>query len=602
MPTAGTTHHIVLNGVGYMLRVDRDGLRYKRSEVPFSVPRRADTFGRQGLTRPGQDNDGFASGVLGDFGEGGYARGHGVDARTGDGARISAKLESVSSGAVQLSDMADFNGTVYATGLTGAALMVYKYSSGGNSFSELSGTGVNPDRLVAFGNVLWVVQGPSNIAFRVTTGDAANQASGANAGTPLSLGRSGLYMLALDGPGSTRFLRWATLYGGAPVTVAWTQQAESGDSQEEARTAIVSLDDDFYLCKDDGLYRVVISADGTTATMARVVDFGLSDSVNGAAIVTFAGKVYYRVRERLKAWNGSSESDVTPPPTLSGSGGPATVRHAVQALAASARWLFAVTKSDESTPALELWAFDGDRWEHLHQIASASGVAAGALWASASVNRLLINYYTGAAWATLKMDLRSDSDLPSAVFNTTGNFLYLAAVDGGLPDVVKRWHSVAIRGELDGTNQVDVEYWDGNSWELVSTLSAEGEAAFGSTVTGKSLWLRLELKGAAATTPVVREVGVNFDYLPGPLRTIEFEAVLGPNVKGLDGVAEANSAATLLAALDTARAAGTVVTLVDPVVTSYSVRLTKVEVRPVRLVPESAVYGWYAAVEAEVVG
>ena len=75
----------------------------------------------------------------------------------------------------------------------------------------------------------------------------------------------------------------------------------------------------------------------------------------------------------------------------------------------------------------------------------------------------------------------------------------------------------------------------------------------------------------------------------------------------LAGTPEASTPTTLLAALESARAAGQVVSLSDPVVSATGgsallVRLTEVTVRGLRGVPDgSGQYGWRADVACEVV-
>ena len=608
MPTAGGTHHVVLDGVGYMLRQTADGLAYRRGETPYLVPRRAADVGRSALTRPGSDNGGFAAGVRPLFGQGGYTRAAGIDARAGDGLRIAARPEAVSGLAKRVTAWADFNGTVYAGAESGSALKVYKYNAGTNTFAEMAGAATDAARLVPMANTLWAVQSGGG-AIVIDTADTATAASGTNAAGLVELGRAGTRLVGLTGPGATRAVRWATLGGDAPPTLNFTTANEDGDPREPV-AGLAALGEDVYLAKRDGLYRVTFGG-GPSVSLSRVVDHSARrDADNFRALAVFQGALYYTIRDRLLRWTGSREEDVSPPPSLAGPAGEGVTRTVVKALASGSGWLWALAESDETARALTVWAYNGGRWEQVTQVVTGPSVAAGTLHVSPTVGRLLVNYSDGFGWNTVKIDLRATSDLPAAVFDPTGNVAYLAPVDGGLPDVTKRFHSVAVRGSgIGAATAVYVWYFNGLGWTSLGSLTSGsgGELLFPGVVTGKSVLVRLDLRSDGVATPVVREVGVTYDVLPGPAQTVEFEALLAPHLRLLDGGQETLTPTQLLAHLDAARAAGTVVTLADPVTSAaggapLAVRVTEVTVKTLLTTPDAGgQYGWLAHVRCEVV-
>lgn len=609
MPTAGTTHHIVLNGVGYMLRNGREGLAWKRSEVPYLVPRTAQGVERTSLTRPGGNNGGFIAGVGTKFGDGQYTFAHRVDGRLGDGLRVATQLGSTSGLTVQVNDFIDFNGAVWAATNSGANTRVYKLS--GTAFSQIAGlsAGASVDRLVTFEPYLWCL-GPNIAPFVINTADTPTATTGANSTDIDWMGRGGTWALALAEGGDASRLRWFATATGVSDTGGWNTIAENGDNWATV-CGIIGLNDDIYVAKVDGLYQG--SYNGTTsAALSRVLDFyPLINSGNFSVLEAWNDRLYFNIGPKLYRWDGSGAAeDVTPPVSVLNGAGRQVMGHAIKSVAAGNGWLWALTLSDAATPQVVLWAYNGDRWEMLYTLASHANAAAGALHYSRAREKLYINYYDGSSWAISSMDLRSTSDRPSASFNTSGNYIYLGPFDGGLPDLQKRFYSVVVRGkQMDSSNSVQVSYYDGASFTSLGTVTSNyGEVTFSGLggLTGRDLWLRLQLNSDGTTTPCLEEVSVTYDLLPGPQKAIEFEVMLGPNLKLLDGTSESNSPTTLLAALDTARAAGTVVALSDPVVSAtggsaINVRLTEVEVRGIRYVPSGGEYGWIASVKAEVV-
>lgn len=623
MPTAGVTHHLVLNGVGYMLRQTPDPpsgsgqahLAYRRGEEPYLVPRRADAVGRAALTRPGLDNGGFAAGPRLAFGHGGYARSEGVDARAGDGLRLATKAVSVTGLGVRLLAWADFNGTVYAGAASGAASRIYRYTVASNTFAELGGSAVDVARLVPTAGYLWAVPSGGG-PLVVNTANSVAAASGANANTLVDLTRSGARLVGVTAAGSGRSVTWCGLGGETLPSIPFTSAAEDGDPREPS-AGLAALGEAVYLAKRDGLYHVTWSGD--TVSLARVVDHtARRDPDNFKALAVFRDALYYTVRDRLYRFDGHTEADVSPPATVAGPLGDATTRYVVKALSSGSGWLWALTESDESPPSVHLWAMalsgspasGAVRWEQVATLAQAANAQAGSLHASAATNALFVNYYNGAGWLTQRLDLRATSDLPAPNFPTSGSYVYLAPLDGGLPDVPKRFHSVALRGSgLSASTAVAIAYWSGSSWISLGSLTtvSGGEILFPTVDTGRSLLLRLELRSDGTHTPVVSEVGVSYDILPGPARTVTFEALLAPHLRLLDGTAETVSPATLLANLDACRAAGAVVSLVDPVQSAgggnaLNVRVAEVTLTALVPTPTPGGYGWLAAVRCEVVG
>lgn len=356
--TAGVTHHLVLNGQGYMLHQSAHGLAYQRREAPYLVPRRADAVGRLALTRPGQDNGGFGQGVQTAFGQGGYARLHGCDARAGDGLRIATKLVSVTGLARQVNAWAEFNGTVYAATETGTALYVFKYNSTTNTFTENpAGGGAANRRLVAFANYLWVAARGGGVG-TVDTTDTATAASGANAAGIVDLARSGTRLLGVTGAGATRAVRWFGVGNDAPPTAGWTTANEDGDPRETVN-GLAALGETFYVGKADGLYELTLTTTPSASLSLAADHRACRDADNFKALVAFDGALYYTVRDRLYRFDGSSERDVSPPASVAGPTGEGVTRYVVKALAAGSGWLWALTESDETPRAIHLWAWRG---------------------------------------------------------------------------------------------------------------------------------------------------------------------------------------------------------------------------------------------------
>lgn len=613
---AGVTHHLVLNGQGYMLHQSTAGLAYQRREAPYLVPRRADAVGRAALTRPGEDNGGLGQGVQVAFGQGGYGRAQGCDGRAGDGLRIAGKLDGVTGLARQVNTWAEFNGTVYAGTETGASLCVFKYNAAGNSFSENAAPGAAEARLVAFANYLWLAVKAGG-AGTLDLADTAAGASGANSAGIVDLARSGTKLVGVTAAGATRAVRWASLGADAAPTLGFTTANEDGDPREPL-AGIVALGETFYLAKLDGLYRLTLNSTTPSASLSLVADHRRRrDAGNFRALVAFGDRLYYNVRDRLYSFDGATERDVSPPASVVGPTGEAVTRYSVKALAAGSGWLWALTESDETPRAVHLWGYtpgggtgNGQRWEQVLMVVTASDAAAGSLHYSPSTSRLFLNTYSSGGWATTKVDLRATSDLPGPSYEPSGNVCYLPPIDGGLPEVVKRWHAVVLRGGgFSAATPVVVTYWTGATWALVGSLSSGlgGELPFPASVTLKHLLLRLDLRSNGTATPIVREVGVTYDVLPGPARVVEFEAVLAPNLRLLDGTVEADTPTALLANLDQCRAAGAVVSLADPVTSAtgaapLTVRVVDVALKTLLAIPTAGgQYGWLVAVRCEVV-
>ena len=191
-----------------------------------------------------------------------------------------------------------------------------------------------------------------------------------------------------------------------------------------------------------------------------------------------------------------------------------------------------------------------------------------------------------------------------------GYDLYVMPIDGGLPDVQKRFHSVVVRGaNIGGGTQVVVQARQGVMWTTIGTVTANrGEVVFSAGgYVASQLVLRLDLQGTSAASPCLREVGVTYDVMSAPLKVVEFEALIAPGLRLLDGTTEANTPTTLLAGLEALRAGTAVVDLADPVVSATAgsalkVRVSDVTIEALLSEPKSGQYGWVARVSCEVVG
>ncbi|MFN8498670.1 MAG: hypothetical protein U0641_12530 [Anaerolineae bacterium] len=219
---------------------------------------------------------------------------------------------------------------------------------------------------------------------------------------------------------------------------------------------------------------------------------------------------------------------------------------------------------------------------------------------------MFANAYNGSTWSTYKMDLNTFGDRPAAGAGATGNYCYLPGLDGGLPGESKLWRYVSIRGSgFSAQRPVGVEYWNGSTWVSAGSVNL----AYGGTVTipnggyvDTRLIVRLDLQTDGVMSGAVREVSAGYVVLPDPIPMTEFEVLLGPVVRKLDGTTEARTPAQLLTALLAVRASGQVAQLADPYTSAQglsarAVRVQEVEVKAMRPSPNAGgAYGWFAQV------
>ncbi|MFN8473755.1 MAG: hypothetical protein U0822_16315 [Anaerolineae bacterium] len=608
---AGVTHHLVLNSVGYMLRRTKDGLAWTRAEAPFLVPRQGAALSRDVLSRPETSSGQLLGGYGLDWGGGKYARGQGIDARL-DGARAASSQSTVSSGGVQWSGGIDLPGVdAYLAGATGSTSRVYRYSVGGNSVAEQTGATASGALTIAFQNngFVWFNQAGGAVKAMCVSNAGASLGPTATA-TTVAGARDSAYAWMFDIQVSTQKLHRVLLAGLTDVAGTWTgpTNALSGDVLSVVQSAFSYLGQ-VYLCRRDGVYSVTwdgVLAD--SAVLTRVIENrNFQTSTAFVQWTEFQGSMYFLLGDRVWKWTGGNTyENVSPGNFFVSTSGEGTIALAVRSLSAGKGWLWALAESDEATAGVYLLAYNGSRWEMIRQVVAGSGAAAAGIHASSIANRVLMSAYNGSSWSTYKMDLNTFGDRPASGTPATGNYCYLPGMDGGLPGESKLWRYVSVRGSgFSVSRPVAVEYWNGSSWTAAGSLNL----AYGGTVTipnggyvDTRLLLRLDLQTDGTMSGAVREVSAGYVVLPDPIPMTEFEVLLGPVVRKLDGTTEARTPAQLLTALLSARASGQVVQLADPYtsaqgLSSRAVRIQEVEVKAMRPSPNvSGAYGWFATV------
>lgn len=607
---AGVSHHLVLNGVGYMLRRGKSGLVWKRGEAPFLVPRQGGALSRDVLSRPEVSSGYLGAGYGLEASAGKYARGQGIDARL-DGPRAAASQAVVSGGGVQWSGGVDLASVepMFA-GANGSASRVYRYSLGGGTMAEQTGLTAAGQLTFAFqaNNTAWfcVAGGGANCVTVVGGGAAA--AAGSTNGAAVGARDSTYGWLAL-GAGASQKVMGASLKGLTNAT-GWTASAAfaAGDVVSAVQ-GMFSYQEKMYLARRDGVYQLgwdMLS--GSVCSQTRVLEnrnFQLATAYGGW--VEFSGAMYFLLADRVWRWTGGATyTEVSPPNFFVSTSGEGTIALAVRSLSAGKGWLWALAESDESPAGVYLLAYNGARWEMVRQVVAGSGALAGGVHASGQANKVFANAYNGSTWSTYKMDLNTFGDRPAAGAGATGNYCYLPGLDGGLPGESKLWRYVSIRGSgFSAQRPVGVEYWNGSTWVSAGSVNL----AYGGTVTipnggyvDTRLIVRLDLQTDGVMSGAVREVSAGYVVLPDPIPMTEFEVLLGPVVRKLDGTTEARTPAQLLTALLAVRASGQVAQLADPYTSAQglsarAVRVQEVEVKAMRPSPNAGgAYGWFAQV------
>ncbi len=615
---AGVTHHLVLGSQGYMLRRNvakgESALRWRRGEAPYLVPRQGGALSRDVLSRP-ETSSGFLGAGYGlTWGSGVYGRGQGIDARL-DGVRAAASSVAVTSGDKQWTSGIDLQGyDAVLAGVTGSGTSrVYRYVPGSNSLSEIAGAAASGSLSVMFQS--------SGFAWFAQAGNTANAMTISNAGTALGPSstakaaagcRDQRYGYLVQAASATQKLAYVPL-AGLTNSTAWTATPTSGaldgDREYSQVQGMFGYQDKVYLARRDGVYLVTLDTVGGTVALSRVFENrNLISATAYGAFCEFGGAMVFTLGDRVWKWSGGSTyQDVSPPNLFVSSSGEGTVALAVRSLSTGKGWLWALADSDESPAGTYLLAYNGARWEMVRQVVAGSGAVSAGLHYSGIANKVLASVYNGSAWATYKMDINTFGDRPAAGTPATGNYCYLPGMDGGLPGESKLWRYVSVRGSgFSASRPVAVEYWNGSSWVSIGSLSA----TYGDMLVipnggyvGTRLLLRLDLQTDTTASGSVREVAAGYVVLPDPIPQTEFEVLLGPVVRKLDGTVETRTPAQLLTTLLNARASGQVVQLADPYtsaqgLSSRAVRIQEVEVRAMRPGPNAGgAYGWYASVK-----
>ncbi len=612
--SAGVTHHLVIGTQGYMLRRTKQGLAWKRGEAPYLVPRQGGALSRDVLSRP-ETSSGFLGAGFGmDWGGGKYARGQGIDARL-DGVRAASSLTAVTNGALQWTGGIDLQGyDACLGGVTGSnSSRIYRYRPTQNDLVEVT-NGVAGGRMtVGFQGNLY--------AWFCQSGGASNMMTISNAGTALAnnstvgvsaAAKDSLYAYGVQIEGNTQKVVYIVQAGLTNATIWNTSTNVLGGDRQSTVQGMVGYQDKVYLARRDGIYQLTVDTPAVangTATLTRVVENrNLQSSTAFSAFCEFGGAIYFLMADRVWKWTGgASYTEVSPPNLFVSATGEGTVALAVRSMSTGKGWLWALADSDEATPGVYLLAYNGARWEMIKQVVAGAGAVSGGIHYGGIANRVLVSAYNGSAWATYKMDVNTFGDRPASGTPSTGNYLYLPGMDGGLPGESKLWRYVSVRGSgFSAQKPVAVEYWDGANWVAVGSLSAVYGAVLAipnGGYIGTRLLLRLDLQTDATASGAVREVAAGYVVLPDPIPQTEFEVLLGPVVRKLDGATEAKTPAQLLTTLLAARASGQVVQLADPYtsaqgLSSRAVRIQEVEVRAMRPGPNgTGQYGWYAQVK-----
>jgi hypothetical protein len=412
----------------------------------------------------------------------------------------------------------EFNGTIYAGTSNGD---VYKWDGVDDRWEQVGTTldaGVTD--MERWMGSLWVAVGPSDNAYKITTGNVVTQQ--AWAAEYFSVGFGYLW----------RSVANQVFYDEATDLSSWSTAITVGSS-DYSIVGMAPLEDDMYVSTSQALWRI-----GAGDYVYGVTLWGYYDDTNGQGLINHQGSLYapqgntvWRISANTPLLNIWSREEPLP-------AGRAGV---VKALAGTNRELLALIEPDDANGPPSVWSWNQEGWHFITQLPP--GIGGSTLIYDANTQCVWVFDGTGFAWnVRVPLNIPVPQQDEAAVYAPTG-WMETGVYYGNLKEIIKDFDSVTVLGDnLSDDNPVKV-YWrtadtvtgnlvteagdaltteDGesiivetNPWSLLGTITASNQMLRWTDydVRPNSIDLNLGLQLSTqdkTATPVVRAVIVRY--------------------------------------------------------------------------------------------
>lgn len=322
-----------------------------------------------------------------------------------------------------------------------------------------------------------------------------------------------------------------------------------------------------YIIRPDGLWLL------ENKICTPVLDY--SDQASTTNFRTWAeynGLLTFPIRDRIKQWNGSRVTDITPPQWSDifpyGTYGRFT------GMVKVGDFLYVIGRTNEASWSEDLLCWDGVGWHKLNRLVSASTTdAIVAAFYDVFNNRLWYHYDSATADHTDYIQFQSQSDYPYADFPTSGTHqLVSSRLDMGYRRVRKSMRSLLVEasGIVSGHQALKVYYSiDGATFVLWSTITANGVTELllpGSFNSVEFYYMQLAVQFTTddtALTPVLEGLTVKFIMRPQVAYGHSMTIIWGDNLQ-YGTMKDSRNLMDLRTDLRTARNSAAPIAYVDP--------------------------------------
>lgn len=557
MPTVGTTHEIIINGVGY--RIKQPVGQYMRYRATDFAPK----ISTGELTHA--DLDGWSVWTTTDWSGGvcleRWAKGkdnkffytEGAESRIRDRLTMGGKWNGAAL-AKQVSAFIEYAGDLYAL----CTDSVQKYNNATNAWSSSTALSVAPIVGAVLGTYMALALGDST-DMKKFNGTTWSDVTGIKA-RAFAVWKEALWRATANTIMSTTDL--------SPATPTWTAAVTIGSADSVINTLIVS-EGFLIIIKEDGIF----TYDGTT--VREVVYLRQQKYAdNGKYAAVFNDQVYYGEQARVKRatafyYAAPQRQDVTP--ELFGSltrekwgwGFPV-------AFAPSPRWLFAAFKNAENADGAIL-CYDGSAWHVLDRRAAWTPYA---IFYSTICSKLFVNY--GATNGTFYQSYNTLTGTVAEYDASRTDYVITPWFDAGFPEIDKAFKEVRTSTRYATTTEKLTLYYEideNGTWVQIGSVTGTG--GFNSTtlpisaseaaVVGKKIRFKIAMNtGSASLTAELFDFTLKYLLRPVTVYGYRVTVVLADNQFDMTGATEMDNFSTQLANLNSAEASVTPITIDTP--------------------------------------
>ena len=326
-----------------------------------------------------------------------------------------------------------------------------------------------------------------------------------------------------------------------------------------------------YIAREDGLWYIPDDAEQAYNILSYAQE---RHSYNFRSMAIWNGSLYFVQKNNILRMTGNSLVDVTPP--VFGYSFPYDQLGTYRFLMPIGEHLYCVATQGGSgygegaygdgpyggkATTEVLLAYDGYGWHRLLELATGSDVVTAMNYTPTNDKIWVgINMNTGSE-KIYYIPLQSTRNLPYASYETTTappddddnpHYLYTSIFDAGLATVKKHFSYLTIHGIMSPQKTIDVWYaLDDGAFRELGTFDDDGgietiaftDPEVETDCVGKTIRFRINLQTTSAgTTPVFQKMILQYLPRPATIYTIDFDVYAADNLTTLDRDVDTNTA------------------------------------------------------------